>query len=259
MEEADILQEYYCAWDTPMPGAVYGKELRTADEEGRIGTVYVQPGHPVHTCWDIGRHDANAIWYYQPLLVADGRLHYYFVDYEEDTQVALPEWVKRVRSKAYRYDVGEGEVHYAPHDMAHTDYSATNTRAGIAREPVTLDDGRQVPGLPFRIVARGPLEDGIAATRRLLARCSFDAARCEVGLNALRSYRYEWDEALGIYTKEPVHDWASHAADALRTGAVGMLGQVTGGQPKPQPGSFEWARRQIRRQRQGLPLTTFRH
>ena len=258
MDEADILQEYFCAWETPMPGAVYGKELRIAEQEGRIGTVYPRPGYAVHTCWDIGRHDANAIWYYQPLLAADGRMHYYFVDYDEDVQVALPDWVKRVREKAYRYDAGEGECHYAPHDMGQTDYSTRNTRAGIARESVLLADGRTVPGLHFRIVARGPLEDGIAATRRLLSVSHFDEHRCEQGLNALRSYRYEWDEALGIYTKEPVHDWASHGADALRCGAVGMLGQVGSPQPKPIAGSFEHWRQNARRARHGRPVTTFR-
>ena len=41
-----------------------------------------------------------------------------------------------------------------------------------------------------------------------------------LGIQALRHYRYEVDEKLGSLRKEPLHDWASHAADAFRTAAV---------------------------------------
>ena len=55
------------------------------------------------------------------------------------------------------------------------------------------------------------------ATRVLLPRMWFDAAKCKVGLEALGRYRRSYNKVLGEYTEKPVHDHASHAADALRT------------------------------------------
>ena len=36
----------------------------------------------------------------------------------------------------------------------------------------------------------------------------------------LKSYRKDWDEHRGVWMSKPRHDWASHGADAFRTGAV---------------------------------------
>jgi hypothetical protein len=35
-------------------------------------------------------------------------------------------------------------------------------------------------------------------------------------LEALRSYRYAYNEKLQTFSREPLHDWASHDADAFR-------------------------------------------
>jgi hypothetical protein len=42
------------------------------------------------------------------------------------------------------------------------------------------------------------------------------------GLDLLATYRRERDEKTGVLKEEPVHDMASHVADALATGAIGM-------------------------------------
>jgi hypothetical protein len=41
------------------------------------------------------------------------------------------------------------------------------------------------------------------------------STRCR-GLEALRSYRVEWDERARAFKKTPAHKWASHGADAWR-------------------------------------------
>jgi phage terminase large subunit len=64
--------------------------------------------------------------------------------------------------------------------------------------------------------------DGIAAVRAIFPKCYFDREKCADGLQSLRHYRYAFDEELRTYKREPLHDWASHDADALRTLAVGI-------------------------------------
>jgi hypothetical protein len=43
---------------------------------------------------------------------------------------------------------------------------------------------------------------------------------CDAGLEALRHYRRDFNTRLDEFKAEPVHDWASHAADAFRGLAV---------------------------------------
>jgi hypothetical protein len=58
--------------------------------------------------------------------------------------------------------------------------------------------------------------------RKVLGRSWIDPVRCERGLEALRQYRREYDERLKDWKKNPLHDWTSHAADALRYFALGF-------------------------------------
>ena len=69
-----------------------------------------------------------------------------------------------------------------------------------------------------------PVVDGIDAVRNMLPRMWFDKKNCELGLDALRMYRTEFDDKKGIHSLKPLHDWASNGADALRYFAVGSLG-----------------------------------
>jgi hypothetical protein len=49
----------------------------------------------------------------------------------------------------------------------------------------------------------------------------FDRDKCTDGLQALRHYRYDVDNN-GQFLRNPLHDDASHGADALRACAVAM-------------------------------------
>ena len=60
------------------------------------------------------------------------------------------------------------------------------------------------------------VEDGINAVRVFIPRCWFDAVKCARGIDALKLYRAEFDDKLQALRPQPVHDWASHAADAFR-------------------------------------------
>ena len=258
--DADYLQEYECEWDTPLPGAVYADELAQMVADGRIGSVPYDPSAPVQTWWDFGWSDATAIWFVQ-----ERGDHLAVIDYREGTHLSLVKWVRLVRELPYVYNHARFnltrdpyERHFAPHDLTQTEYGYGKTRYTIAQESHTHEDGVTVPGLRFTPVPRGPLEDGIEATRNLLGRLRLDAERCQAGLSALRSYSYQWRDDAQTYSKIPQHDWTSHGADALRTGAVGLLPMLAPlGEPLP-AGSFAQAQQNIRRLKRGLPVRTFR-
>jgi hypothetical protein len=50
----------------------------------------------------------------------------------------------------------------------------------------------------------------------LFPRLWFDAEKCKHGLEALMHYKRDYNQKLGEFKASPVHDWASHGADAAR-------------------------------------------
>ena len=82
-------------------------------------------------------------------------------------------------------------------------------------------------GRRVRVAPQLKREIGIQATRTIFGKCYFDSEKCADGIQALRHYRYEVEEAKSdpagghiALSKVPRHDWASHGADAFRTAAV---------------------------------------
>ena len=68
MDDATIEQEYHLSYQTPMPGAYYGAEMRAARQADRITSVMYDPSRPVITAADFGvskAHDTNAWWFAQ--------------------------------------------------------------------------------------------------------------------------------------------------------------------------------------------------
>jgi hypothetical protein len=77
-------------------------------------------------------------------------------------------------------------------------------------------------GFQTRIVKRQAVEDGIEAVRMMLPRAYWEVNDTAVGLNAIRAYRTDYSENLRTFAPRPLHDWSSHAADALRTAVMGI-------------------------------------
>lgn len=70
--------------------------------------------------------------------------------------------------------------------------------------------------------------DGIESVRQVLACSYIDKDRCSQGLSALWGYQREYDEVHQCFRTQPLHDWASHGADAMRYAAVGFIRTDTG-------------------------------
>lgn len=189
-------QEYECSFDAAIVGSVYGTLLDAAMAAGRIGAVPVVADVPVDTAWDLGVSDATAIWFTQDVA---GELR--VVDYYEASGEGLPHYANVLKARGYKYG-----RHIAPHDIAVRELGTGKSRLEVAREC----------GIKFEMAPQMPVEDGIEAVRQTLPRMWFDAEKCGTGLEALRMYRREWDDKNKVLRPRPVHDWTSHAADAMR-------------------------------------------
>ena len=199
--EALFNQEYLCSFDAAVIGSYYGKALAKLEQAGRITAVPHDPTFQVHTAWDLGIDDATAVWFCQ-LVGREIRV----IDYLEARGRALTDVARDVLAKRYQF-----AEHYLPHDVDTREMTSAKTRKqtleGLGLEPI-------------RAGSKLPRQDGINAVRNMLSRCVFDEVKCEKGLNALRQYRSVWDDKLRTPSKEPLHDWTSHGADAFRELAV---------------------------------------
>jgi phage terminase large subunit len=206
MEEALIQQEFYGSFESQIAGAYYADQISAAKDQGRIGRLPIEPSLPVHTAWDLGIADAMSIWLFQSVGKEIRLVHYY-----EATGKGMEHYIQYLNQWANTNGVMLG-THLAPHDIEVRELTSGRSRKDVARQM----------GIAFRTVQRPRVKaEGIQAVRRMFPRFWIDDERAEQGYNCVASYRREWDEKAGRFRDNPVHDWASHGADALQTLALG--------------------------------------
>lgn len=204
MTAEEFAQEMMCSFEAPNSGSYYGMLMNEAERDGRITQVPHDPALKVWTAWDLGIDDSTAIWCAQITRGGEWRL----IDYIEDSGAGLDHYVRLLQARPYVY-----EKHLLPHDA-----EVRELGSGRSRTETLHSLGVR----PTRGVGAHSVADGINAVRMILPRAWFDAERCAKGIHALRHYRREWNEAAQTWRSAPVHDHASHGADAARYLALGV-------------------------------------
>jgi phage terminase large subunit len=222
MPQELVDQEYRCSWSAANVGSFYGVLLAALEARGALGVEAPRDvgGDGVFTFWDLGRADDTAIWW---LRLREGSTSErprvdvlsHYASHGENLSHYFGVVEERARQSGWKY-----VRHVFPHDAR---------AKTLASELSVIEQAARRLGAGM--VEIGPelsLKDGIAAVRWLLqqevrffAACSALASPkdCD-GVDALRSYRRLWDEERKCFREEPVHDWASHTADAFRYAAL---------------------------------------
>jgi phage terminase large subunit len=96
--------------------------------------------------------------------------------------------------------------HFAPHDVENRDL---NTGISIRDNSYSL-------GIRLETVKRVANKTlAINAARTVFDRVKFHKSNCEQGLECLKNYHAKFNDAMNTYSDTPVHNWASHGADAF--------------------------------------------
>lgn len=204
MTADEFAQEFECSFEASVKGSIYAREIEQARLEKRITQVPYDPSLPVDTDWDLGIGDAMAVWFSQ---TARGSGQVRLIDYLEASGEGFPWYASALSKKGYTYG-----QHWAPHDIAVRELGTGKSRLEVAASF----------GLRFEVTPRimatvgQEVEEGIHAARMLFPRCWFDAVKCQRGIEALTHYRRDYNQRLGEFKTSPVHDAASHGADAFR-------------------------------------------
>lgn len=219
-EEQDALLRGF--WRSPsILGAYYTKQMDKARLEGRICTVPYLTHTPVNTFWDLGG-DGTAIWCHQNFRMEDR-----FIDFIHGQGIKnLEHYVQLLQLTGYVWG-----THYLPHD------AENSTMASKGKSMLNILQ-ELCPNWNFDIVDRvDNIVSGIMQTTAVFETCWFDEDKCADGIAALEAYRQEFNEKLGAYKPTPLHDWASHPADAFRQFAQGYKGERGNKKFKRKPGS----------------------
>ena len=205
MSEDQYMQEFECDFEAAILGAFYGKEMRQLTDEGRITKVWHDPDFKVFTSWDLGFSDSTAIWFWQ---VVHGEIR--MIDYHATNGQDVDYYADLVLNKAAE-NGWEYDTHWLPHDA--------RAKTLASNKSVIEQLAMKIPLKYFKIVPSLSVQDGIQATRLALKRMWFDY-KCEEGIECLRQYQREWDDAKRCFKDKPRHDWTSHGADAARMCAI---------------------------------------
>ena len=213
MGEKKYQQEFECDWIANIEGSIYNDVLVKMEDNKQLTRVPYDPSLPVSTSWDLGVADHSSIIFYQQL----GR-SINIIDYHEERGQGLPHYIQVLKQKDYVY-----KEHFAPHDIEVTEFGNGKTRREVAYQL----------GIRFKVVPKLPLEDGIHATSMILPRCWIDTDHCKKLIDALRHYHRKYIDKNRMFRSKPVHDWSSHAGDAMRYLSVGLR-EIKTGQIAPQ-------------------------
>ena len=151
----------------------------------------------------LARHDHTAIWF-----VLRNKAEIRSIDYYENTGLGLDHYADIIKNKGFDYS-----THILPHDVTVRELG----NYGKTRLESLLEFG-----IAAEVAPKLSIEDGIEAVSNNLVHCWFDKDKCATGIEYLKAYSKKWDDKAQVFKSKPQHSYASHCADAFRTGIVGQ-------------------------------------
>jgi hypothetical protein len=197
MDEDEYSQEFECSFDAALKGAIYGKEMRIAEEQGRVSKdLRLDPDQPVPHVFDLGYTDDTATWGWQRRPGG-----YVLVSAYHNNFQPTEHYIEWLFSRPYQV----GDV-WLPHDA----------KAKSLQTGKSIVEQFLAAGITPRLVPNLSLKDGISAARKILPYCHFIVPETYDGVEALKQYQRTFDETTKAFIQKPKHDWTSHYADSFR-------------------------------------------
>lgn len=217
-------------------GAILAKWVNKAEREGRVNddVVFDKLGAPIEVTSDLGFRDTASFWYWQRKQGG-----FALLKYEGDTGLDADDWIPRIQDSITGLGGKSVGKIWLPHDARAKTFQSKRTSME-----------RFIDGFGVKHVAIVPISkklDQISAARGILDKCEFNKTECEAGLDGLLAWEYSYNEETQIFSREPLHNWASHPSDAFAYGAQVM-------QEEAPPQSDEPARWDIKNGRPQVTL-----
>jgi phage terminase large subunit len=218
-------------------GAILGRWISTAEKEGRVHdhVVFDPNGPGIEITGDIGFRDTAAWWFWQRKIGG-----FSLLKYVGESGMEAADWIQALNNdlKAAKWPLAKV---WLPADAKAKTFASRHT---------ALEQFRQGFGHgKVALVPKVSIADRINAARTVIKRCEFHETGCEKGLDGLRAWQYEFNPDLQVFTKEPLHDWASHPGDGFSYGCQIM--QPSSAPEKSEKGPIDRWRRAFERSGSG--------
>lgn len=190
-------------------GAILARLVNKAEREDRItdDVAYDPLGAPIEVSSDIGFRDTAGWWYWQRVIGG-----FNVLKYEGASGWDSDDWIPIIQRNISDMGAKLGKI-WLPHDARAKTFQSKHT---TAEKFLTAFGGK------VDVVAQSKKRDQIEAARSIIQQCAFHATDCETGLDGLRAWEYEYNEETGVFSREPLHNWASHPSDAFAYGCQVM-------------------------------------
>ena len=177
--------------------------------EGGVSPLY-KPGVEVFAFCDIGWKD--------PFHIVLGHL----IETEKlDPGSGLPIKQMIVLGEMYgsglKTDAYASELNGCPYDIDMVVLPHDGNRGTVLKDSVSVDDDFIQLGFDtYSLQVTANVVADVLYVRRLMDYAVIDGSRAPHTLASVRGYRKKFNKTLRKYESAPVHDWASHGADAFR-------------------------------------------
>lgn len=192
-------------------GAILSRWVNEAERDGRINNdvMFDSYGSPIEISSDIGFRDTAAWWFWQRKVGG-----FALLKYDADSGLDADDWIPRLQDTIDELKLGRLGKIWLPVDARAKTFQSKHTSVDKFLSAFGSDRVEIVP--PSKKL------DQISAARKVIKRCEFHRTRCEAGLDGLLAWEFEWIDDNNVFSKEPVHNWASHPGDAFAYGSQTM-------------------------------------
>ncbi len=205
-----IMQEYYCSFDVWAIWSYYSTEIQEARKEWRITEIPKNKFAKVDVFIDIWVNDSFSLWFKQ-----NDWLFYNFLRYFEENWKQLDYYFNYIDEFLEEENLSLWKI-FIPHDGNNKSHSYL-----VSGETILDKFKKKYTSEKVKLIERPKsVNDGIQSVRAILSKCRFDEYWCKQWIACLESYKKKYDEVKKVFLDKPLHDWASHWADAFRYFAI---------------------------------------
>lgn len=212
-DRANDIDKYEHVWEGAYgssEGAILSRWVNEAEREGRISNdvVFDYDGPGIEISSDIGFRDTASWWYWQRRAKGFALLRY-----EGASGWDAEDWIDKIKTILGGTQWPLACIHL-PHDARVKTFQSKHS----AVEKFLAAFGEK----KVRIVPQSKKMDQIEAARTIIKRCEFQKDNCESGIDGLRAWEFEFNPDTQAFSREPLHNWASHPSDAFAYGCQVM-------------------------------------
>jgi phage terminase large subunit len=171
--------------------------------------AYDPQGVPVEISSDIGFRDTASWWFWQRKLGGFSLLRY-----EGESGWDAEDWIERLKQILVDDFGGEVGRIWLPHDARAKTFQSKHSTI----EKFVGAFGADHVG----VVPQTKKEHQINAARTVIDKCEFNKTACEQGIDGLLAWEFEYNEDTQAFSREPIHNWASHPSDGFAYGCQVM-------------------------------------